>query len=90
MSPSETSALIVVAGGDSAFAQLLGIDGKKGFQQRVNNWKRRGLPPAVVLDHYEVITSLQAKAAQSGGDHDSDHEGIAERHKETTGNEDFR
>jgi hypothetical protein len=59
MTPSETSRLIAAAGGDSEFARLLGIDGSDGFQQRVNNWKRRGMPAAVVLAHYDTIRGLQ-------------------------------
>lgn len=61
MDASQATRLIDVAGGDTAFAKLLGIDADPGFQQRVNNWKRRGLPPAVVLDHYDTIKQLQKK-----------------------------
>lgn len=58
MSPAETTSLIGAAGGDSAFARLLGIDGQPGYQQRVNNWKRRGIPPSVVIEHYDTIQRL--------------------------------
>lgn len=64
MDKDETVALIDFAGGDSEFARLLGIDGDDGHQQRVNNWKRRGMPAAVVLEHFEVIRDLQAKVAR--------------------------
>ncbi|MDB6104081.1 MAG: hypothetical protein JWO52_4080 [Gammaproteobacteria bacterium] len=57
----ETKALIDAAGGDTAFGKLLGIDSDEGFQQRVNNWRRRGMPSSVVLEHYEVIQQLKAK-----------------------------
>jgi hypothetical protein len=60
MSPSETSNLIKKAGGDTAFGTLLGIT-KGKWQQRVNNWKRRGLPASVELEHYDTLQSLQAK-----------------------------
>ena len=58
-----STSLINAAGGDAAFAKLLGIDQEKGAQQRVNNWKRRGIPPAVVLEHLGLIKKLQAKIA---------------------------
>lgn len=59
MTPNETSDLIDRAGGDAAFGRLLGIDQGDGWQQRVNNWRRRGLPAAVELEHYETIRSLR-------------------------------
>lgn len=62
MDAKETSLIITAAGGDSAFALLLGLDQKPGYQQRVNNWKRRGIPPAVVLEHLEQIARLQKSA----------------------------
>jgi len=63
MTPEDTSELITAAGGDSAFARLLGIEGEPGFAQRVNNWKRRGMPPSVELDHYEKIQSLKRQVS---------------------------
>ncbi len=63
MSPNETSALIEAVGGDSAFAKLIGIDNDPGFAQRVNNWKRRGIPAPVELEHYETLKKLRAKIA---------------------------
>jgi hypothetical protein len=65
MGPSETSKLINFVGGDTAFAQLLGLDRIPGHQQRVNNWKRRGIPADVVLDHYDIIQELKAKLENS-------------------------
>lgn len=59
MDKNETIRLIEHVGGDAAFARLIGIDGKPGFQQRVNNWKRRGMPDSVVLEHYEAIHRLR-------------------------------
>lgn len=63
MDTNETRALIVAAGGDKAFAKLLGIDSKKGYQQRVNNWKRRGMPDRIELQHMATIRQLQRKAS---------------------------
>lgn len=59
MGPEETTRLIEAAGGDSAFAKLLGITETKGYLQRVNNWKRRGIPSEVVLDHYDQLQALR-------------------------------
>lgn len=62
MSPDETTDLISVAGGDLEFARLLGIEKEPGIAQRVNNWKRRGIPPAVVLAHYQTIQELKLRS----------------------------
>lgn len=61
MDPTETIAIIDAAGGDTAFGKLLGIDETEGFQQRVNNWRRRGMPSAVVVEHYELIQRLRVQ-----------------------------
>ena len=58
MNKSETKKLIRAAGGDIRFAELLGIKIRDGVAQRVNNWKRRGLPASVQLRHYEKIQAL--------------------------------
>lgn len=63
MTKSETKRIIRAAGGDAAFAKLLGIEQQEGVAQRVNNWKRRGLPPAVELEHYDTIRALKAQSA---------------------------
>lgn len=59
MEAPETASLIAAAGGDAAFARLLGIDHKPGIAQRVNNWKRRGIPSEVLVDHYDTIRELR-------------------------------
>lgn len=59
MDKTETREIIKAAGGDRAFARLLGLDAAPGYQQRINNWKRRGMPAAVVLDHLDTIRSLR-------------------------------
>jgi hypothetical protein len=63
MTADETSDLITAAGGDAAFARLLGIEEEEGVAQRVNNWKRRGIPSAVELEHYDTIQSLKRQLA---------------------------
>ena len=62
MTPNESIAIIEAAGGDSEFARLLGLDANETFRQRVKNWKRRGIPPRVILDHFLVIEQLRRKA----------------------------
>lgn len=65
MNKSETVEIIHAAGGVSAFARLLGLDPAEGGKQRVSNWKRRGLPAEVELEHYDKIQQLrQAKATR--------------------------
>lgn len=45
-----------------AFARLLKLDSRPGYQQRVNNWRRRGIPAEVVLAHYAAIQKLRRTA----------------------------
>lgn len=42
-------------GGPTAVAELLGIISEPGSVQRVSNWKRRGIPPAVKLEFPHVF-----------------------------------
>lgn len=60
MDKNETREIIQAAGGDRAFARLLGLDTTPGYQQRINNWKRRGMPAAVVLANLTTIQALQS------------------------------
>lgn len=61
LSASETKSLIERVGGDRNFGRLLGIDNKPWWMQRVNNWKRRGLPASVMVEHYDTIQRLRAE-----------------------------
>lgn len=61
MDPKETAALIDAAGGSAEFAKLIGIDGDPYFHQRISNWKRRGIPSTVVLQHYELFQGLSRR-----------------------------
>jgi hypothetical protein len=62
MDPTDTKNLIDAAGGDIAFARILGLEVRDGLAQRINNWKRRGMPAAVCLAHYDTINRLKAEA----------------------------
>jgi hypothetical protein len=68
MTAEETSRLIDAAGGNSALAQKLGIDKGVGTLQRISNWRKRGMPPAVMLEHYDTIQMLRRKLARNGSE----------------------
>lgn len=51
---STDKSLIDALGGPSKVAELLGYD-KRGGRQRVNNWRRRGIPPKVKLEYPDVF-----------------------------------
>lgn len=64
MDAENSKQLIESLGGTTTVAKALGYDIKGGVQ-RVNNWKRRGIPPKVILDHPNVfrLSIKQKKAA---------------------------
>lgn len=62
MTPEESSRLIDLAGGDTKLAELIGIAEKDGARQRVNNWRRRGIPATVILEHRPLFDRLQTQA----------------------------
>jgi hypothetical protein len=47
-------ALIARLGGSTKVAEMLGYPAKGGAQ-RVSNWKARGIPPGVKLDHPHIF-----------------------------------
>lgn len=56
-------------GGPSILAQKLGFDPKSGGVQRVQNWKRRGIPELIRLRRPDVFgapPAHQAAAAPNG------------------------
>lgn len=63
MTPEESERLIEAAGGPIAFAKLLGIEDAPWRNQRISNWRRRGIPPAVVLEHHELFQRLRSTVA---------------------------
>jgi hypothetical protein len=65
MDAKVTRAVIERAGGDRAFAKLLGlIPESPGIVQRINNWKRRGLPAAVHVEHFDLLRDLVSAATK--------------------------
>lgn len=65
MTPEESAKLIEKAGGIDSFAELIGITDHAHYQQRVNNWRSRGIPPKVVLEHLAVIQRLQESPTET-------------------------
>lgn len=63
MDATESAAIIEKAGGAAAFAKLIGISEERWAIQRVVNWKSRGIPPAVVLKHQQIIELLRKQVA---------------------------
>lgn len=63
MTPEESTLLIDKAGGNLKFAELIGLAAQKNFQQRIANWRRRGIPADVVLANLETIQRLSQKDA---------------------------
>lgn len=61
MNANESADLIDRVGGPTAFGKLLGIDRGDGWVQRVSNWRTRGIPASVILDHYDTIQQLRAE-----------------------------
>lgn len=55
--------LINAMGGSTRLARELGF--KRGGAQRVQNWKKRGIPPRVKQDHPAVFRLAQKLAAQA-------------------------
>lgn len=60
MRPMTDSELIQALGGPTRVAELLGLS-DRGAIQRVSNWKRRGIPPRMRLDHPRVFAIADAR-----------------------------
>jgi hypothetical protein len=65
MTPEESARLIDAAGGSSALAELIGLGSEDGARQRVNNWRRRGIPADVILEHQKLFERLQRQPANA-------------------------
>lgn len=49
------AALIDALGGASKLAEMLGYDKSHGGVQRIQNWKKRGIPPGVKLAYPDLF-----------------------------------
>lgn len=54
--------LIDKLGGPTRVAELLDMAGEPGVVQRISNWKRRGIPAKVLLEHGDVLRQAEAAA----------------------------
>lgn len=61
------STIIDLLGGPTRVAKLLGLSGKRGVVQRVSNWKKRGIPARVRLDHADVFSGAIKSASFERG-----------------------
>lgn len=57
------SEIIDSLGGATAVAKLLGFDLKKG-PQRVHNWRERGIPSAIKVNHADIFLKKKFIAAE--------------------------
>lgn len=64
---NEARKVIDGLGGPAKVAELLGYDKHRGGVQRVHNWRTRGIPSKVLLEHPQVFgeSGLNRKATPS-------------------------
>jgi hypothetical protein len=61
---TEAAKIIDELGGSTSLALKLGMP-KRGGAQRVGNWRKRGIPPAVLIEHLAIFRPyLDARAGQ--------------------------
>jgi hypothetical protein len=65
MTPKDSARLIDAAGGSSKLAELIGLGSEDGARQRVNNWRRRGIPADVILANRELFDQLQRQTSKA-------------------------
>ena len=58
--------IIEMLGGSRKVAEILGILGEPGAVQRVSNWRTRGIPPKVLLDHPQLLRKAKQAERESG------------------------
>lgn len=54
--------LIDAHGGDTALAKKLGLPTPAG-SRRVHNWRARGIPPRIQIDHPELFRAIPSPSA---------------------------
>lgn len=58
------SDLIDALGGPARMAERLNLKPEKGRVQRVHNWRTRGIPARIKLDHAALFAELAGAAAK--------------------------
>lgn len=68
MNAEQSRKLIEAAGGNKAFALLIGIDvvNDPNYAFRVAQWKKRGIPSKVQLEKAKELSSIKGVAARRG------------------------
>lgn len=68
MTPEESRRLIEASGNNKAFALLIGIDpvADPNYVYRISQWKRRGIPPKILLEKAKEIAEMKKSAARRG------------------------
>lgn len=56
------SELIDKLGGPAALARALGLTPERSRVQRVHNWRKRGIPAQIWLDHADTLAEMQRQA----------------------------
>jgi hypothetical protein len=62
---NDDSKLIDDLGGPAKLAELLGYSKVDGGVQRVHNWRTRGIPSKVRLEHPEIFLRVATRLHQS-------------------------
>lgn len=62
------SQLIDSLGGPAKVAELLGFDKSDGGIQRVHNWRTRGIPAKVKVDHPDIFMPERPRRKPSAGE----------------------
>jgi hypothetical protein len=58
------SDLIDALGGPARMAERLNLKPEKGRVQRVHNWRTRGIPARIKLDHAALFAEMAARPRQ--------------------------
>lgn len=68
MTADESRQLIEAAGGNKAFALLIGINvlADPNYAYRVSQWKRRGIPPKIQLAKSKEIAAIRQSITRRG------------------------
>lgn len=57
---NDDAQLIDGLGGPAKLAELLGYNKEDGGTQRVHNWRKRGIPSKVKLEHPDLFLPVQS------------------------------